>query len=137
MDPGHKARDDSVSGISRFNQNRKDRGGKLRHRRQLLIHVDSCLKLLDPSIETDAIPNKRLTKRVKLFRQGELECAAIWRISRNAGKLPRAAKGRRPDGPFIELRPYQGIASAAPSRCIPRKHALFEKVIDVAQGGVA
>ena len=30
------------------------------------------LKLLDPSIETYAIPNKRLPKRIKLFRQGEL-----------------------------------------------------------------
>jgi hypothetical protein len=27
---------------------------------------------LDPSIDTDAIPNKRLSKRIKLFRQGEL-----------------------------------------------------------------
>lgn len=38
----------------------------------MLVHVDATLKLLDPSIETDAIPNKRLPKRVKLFRQGAL-----------------------------------------------------------------
>ena len=35
-------------------------------------HVDATLRLLDPSVEIDAIPNKRLTKRIKLFRQGEL-----------------------------------------------------------------
>ena len=46
--------------------------GQLRHRKTMLVHVDATLKLLDPSIETDAIPNKRLTKRIKLFRQGEL-----------------------------------------------------------------
>ena len=45
---------------------------QLRHRKESLVHVDATLKLLDPSIETDAIPNKRITKRVKLFRQGEL-----------------------------------------------------------------
>ena len=46
--------------------------GQLRHRRESLLHVDATLRLLDPSIQTDAIPNKRITKRVKLFRQGEL-----------------------------------------------------------------
>ncbi len=34
-------------------------------------HVDATLRLLDPSVEIDAIPNKRL-KGIKLFRQGEL-----------------------------------------------------------------
>ena len=46
--------------------------GQLRHRRNMLVHDDATLKLLDPSIETDDIPNKRLPKRIKLFRQGEL-----------------------------------------------------------------
>lgn len=45
---------------------------QLRHRKEHLVHVDATIRLLDPSIETDAIPNKRLVKRVKLFRQGEL-----------------------------------------------------------------
>ena len=35
-------------------------------------HVDATLRLLDPSVEIDAIPNKRLPRRIKLFRQGEL-----------------------------------------------------------------
>ena len=35
-------------------------------------HVDATLRLLDPSIDIDQIPNKRLTRRIKLFRQGEL-----------------------------------------------------------------
>lgn len=45
---------------------------KLRHLKESLVHVDASLQLLDPSIDTDKIPNKRPTKRVKLFRQGEL-----------------------------------------------------------------
>lgn len=45
---------------------------QLRHRRESLVHVDATLSLLDPSISTESIPNKRLRKRVKLFRQGEL-----------------------------------------------------------------
>lgn len=45
---------------------------QLKHRRESLIHVDATLRLLDPTIRTASIPNKRVTKRVKLFRQGEL-----------------------------------------------------------------
>ena len=45
---------------------------QLRHRREALGHVDATLRLLDPSIDIDQIPNKRLRKRIKLFRQGEL-----------------------------------------------------------------
>ena len=45
---------------------------QLRHRRDALIHVDATLRLLDPEVDIDAIPNKRITKRIKLFRQGEL-----------------------------------------------------------------
>lgn len=45
---------------------------KLRHCRESLVHVDATLRLLDGSIEPEAIPNKRPIKRIKLFRQGEL-----------------------------------------------------------------
>ena len=45
---------------------------QLRHRKDMLVHVDATLKLLDPSIEVEDIPNKRPPKRIKLFRQGEL-----------------------------------------------------------------
>lgn len=45
---------------------------QLRHKRENLVHVDATLRLLDPSAEPDSIPNKRLPKRIKLFRQGEL-----------------------------------------------------------------
>jgi hypothetical protein len=45
---------------------------QLRHRKDSLGHVDATLRLLDPSIDTKEIPNKRYVKRVKLFRQGEL-----------------------------------------------------------------
>jgi len=45
---------------------------QLRHCRESLVHVDATLRLLDDSIDIDAIPNKRLPRRVKLFGQGEL-----------------------------------------------------------------
>lgn len=45
---------------------------QLRHRRDMLVHVDATLKFLDPAIDTEAIPNKRPPKRVMLFRAGEL-----------------------------------------------------------------
>jgi len=45
---------------------------QLRHLRESLVHVDATLQILDPAIEPGSIPNKRPSKRVKLFRQGEL-----------------------------------------------------------------
>ena len=45
---------------------------QLRHKKEALGHVDATLRLLDPTIEINAIPNKRIVKRIKLFRQGEL-----------------------------------------------------------------
>ena len=43
----------------------------LRHRKKALGHVDATLRLLDQSVEINAIPNKRIVKPVKLLRQGE------------------------------------------------------------------
>jgi ABC-type antimicrobial peptide transport system permease subunit len=45
---------------------------QLRYRKEALGHVDATLRLLDPSVDIDAIPNKRIVRRIKLFRQGEL-----------------------------------------------------------------
>ena len=45
---------------------------QLRHCKEALVHVDATLRLLDDTIDLDAIPNKRLPNRIKLFRQGEL-----------------------------------------------------------------
>ena len=45
---------------------------QLRCRRESLQHVDACLRLLDPTLAVEAIPNKRLPKHINLFRQGEL-----------------------------------------------------------------
>jgi hypothetical protein len=45
---------------------------QVRHRKEALGHVDATLRLLDPSVDIDAIPNRRIVKRIKLFRQGEL-----------------------------------------------------------------
>jgi hypothetical protein len=45
---------------------------QLRHRRECLQHVDACLRLLDPTLAVESIPNKRLPRHINLFRQGEL-----------------------------------------------------------------
>jgi hypothetical protein len=45
---------------------------QLRHRRDMLVHVDAALKLLDPSLDVGDIRPKRPPQRIKLFRQGEL-----------------------------------------------------------------
>lgn len=45
---------------------------QLRHRKEMLVHVDATLRLLDPELHVEGIPNKRPVKRIKLFRQGEL-----------------------------------------------------------------
>lgn len=44
----------------------------LRHLRENLVHVDAALLILDPNSSPEMIRNKRPTRRVKLFRQGEL-----------------------------------------------------------------
>lgn len=60
---------------------------QLRHRKESLVHVDATLRLLDPSIETAAIPNKRLPRRVKLFRQGELGRLILGALRKAEGPL--------------------------------------------------
>jgi hypothetical protein len=47
--------------------------------------------MLDPSIEIEAIPNKRLPKRVKLFRQGELGRLILGTLRDADGPLTTAA----------------------------------------------
>lgn len=59
---------------------------QLRHRRDMLGHVDATLRLLDPSIEVDDIPTKRPPKRIKLFRQGELGRMIVDVIRRAGGE---------------------------------------------------
>lgn len=58
---------------------------QIRHRKELLGHVDATLRLLDPSIEVEAIPTKRPRQRVHLFRAGELGRIIIDAI-RRAGR---------------------------------------------------
>ena len=67
---------------------------KLRHRKEMLVHVDMCLRLLDPSIVASAIPHKRLRmpKHIKLFRQGELGRLILGAIRKGQGEaLPLRA----------------------------------------------
>ncbi len=45
---------------------------QLRHRRESLTHVDATIRILDPTANPGAIPNKRPPRRIMLFRQGQL-----------------------------------------------------------------
>jgi hypothetical protein len=45
---------------------------QIRSRKASLQHVDACLRLLDPTLTVEEIPNKRIVEHVTLFRQGEL-----------------------------------------------------------------
>jgi hypothetical protein len=45
---------------------------QIRSRKASLQHVDACLRLLDPTLTVEEIPNRRIVKHVNLFRQGEL-----------------------------------------------------------------
>jgi len=45
---------------------------QLRHRREILVHVDCTLKLLDPSIDVGDIKPKRPLRNINPFWQGEL-----------------------------------------------------------------
>ena len=63
--------------------------GQLRHRKAMLGHVDATLKLLDPSVVTDAIPRRR-PKRIKLFRQGELGRLILDAMRKASGPLATA-----------------------------------------------
>ena len=42
-----------------------------RSRKASLEHVDACLRLLDPTLTVEDIPNKRIPRHVNIFRQGE------------------------------------------------------------------
>lgn len=50
---------------------------QLKHRREMLVHVDATLKIFDPDVDVAAIPNKRPPQRVMLFRVGELTRAVF------------------------------------------------------------
>ncbi len=45
---------------------------QIRSRKESLAHVDACLRLFDPTLCVDDIPNKRLPKHANLYRCGEL-----------------------------------------------------------------
>ena len=60
---------------------------QLRHRKELKVHIDATLKLLNPDVDLDKIKNKRLpSKRVKLFRQGELGRMIMDALRKAGGK---------------------------------------------------
>ena len=48
---------------------------QLRFRRDSLVHLDATIRLLDPNVDPNAIPNTR--RRVHLFKQGELGRAIV------------------------------------------------------------
>jgi hypothetical protein len=59
---------------------------QLAHRKEMLIHVDATLRILDPSIKVDSIPPKRAPQRIKLFRQGELGRMIVDVVRRAGGQ---------------------------------------------------
>jgi hypothetical protein len=87
---------------------------QLRHRRDMLVHVDATLRIFDPSVDVAAIPNKRPPKRVMLFRAGELT-RAVFNALRSKAE-PMAA------GEIVQaIMDVQGLGSDA-------RPALFAKV---------
>jgi hypothetical protein len=60
---------------------------QLRHRKELKVHIDATLKLLNPAVDLDKIKNRRSARRVKLIRQGELGCTILDAL-RKAGGQP-------------------------------------------------
>jgi hypothetical protein len=44
---------------------------QLKSHRESLEHVDASLRLLDPTLAVESIPNKRLRRHINLFRQSE------------------------------------------------------------------
>jgi len=59
---------------------------QIRARKEVLAHVDACLRLLDPSVDTDAIPNRKPPKHINLFRHGELGRMIIDALRRAGGE---------------------------------------------------
>lgn len=86
---------------------------KMRHFRDSLVHVDACLKLLDPDADPDDIPNKRITRRVKLFGQGQLGRAILSALRQADGEPLTtfqiaesvAAAGGHGDGALRAIKP--------------------------------
>lgn len=60
---------------------------QLRHRRDMLVHIDATLRFLDPDIDVAAIPNKRPPQRVMLFRQWELTRAVFDAMRQHDGPV--------------------------------------------------
>ena len=88
---------------------------QLRHRRDMLVHVDATLKILDPDVDIDAIPSKR-PKRVMLFRAGELTRAVMDALRElgqpvAVGEIVEAmmqAKGLAPDSRTVLFNKVRG-----------------------------
>lgn len=62
---------------------------QVRARKEGLNHVDACLRLLDPTLLVEDIPNKRTVKHVNLFRQGGLS-RLVMETLREANGTPMA-----------------------------------------------
>ena len=64
---------------------------QLRHKRENLVHVDATLAILDPDVNPDSIPNKRIIKHVNIFRSGELS-RLIMTVFRNSDGQPLSTR---------------------------------------------
>ena len=79
------------------------------------IHVDATLRLLDESVDIDAIPNKRPPRRIKLFRQGKLG-RMILDALRNADGERKSSRADRRRGMLRELRGALRLAPESRAR---------------------
>src|SRR5262245_42370277 len=65
---------------------------QVKHRKESMQHVEACLRLLDPSVDVDTIPAKRIPKHVNLFRQGELSRLVVGVLREAEGKPMRTVE---------------------------------------------
>jgi hypothetical protein len=65
---------------------------QLRGRRESMQHVDACLRMLDPTLAVESIPNKRLPRHINLFRQGELSRLVLDTLREADGKPLRTTE---------------------------------------------
>lgn len=65
---------------------------QIAYREKQLEHVDACIGVFEPGANPEAIPNKRPAKRVKLFRQGELNRLILDALRQAHGKPQSTAQ---------------------------------------------
>jgi hypothetical protein len=63
---------------------------QIKWREDRLAHVDATIAIFEPGFDIGSLPLKRLCKRVKLFKQGELGRLIFDALRRAGGPIPTA-----------------------------------------------